>query len=371
MADAQDSRVGAPVDPKPIDQADPPADHSGSSKRSSRSKKISNAAELITYIYARKGKPITLSPKVVAVVCQSPTLDPPEFDELLRLARSDLRLAVPVQLLLVTLGISDTALRASLREFAGAVLRNHPAFSSQQMNAALRNLPEGPDVERSLKLISSVEFLKRQPLPDKMKRSKRELAGLRVNVTYSLALWFAETRGLKPEDLADSLFLSLWQTDGDQARDALKQFRLLTANHDVEAVGAACAVFKRRADNMSAAAGRAERAEADALEKAQTLTKSVSKLREELNNREEQVAALETQMENQKQDYENKLAHARDDRENLRARVLRRLKEDVRLLDEGVHALQRDPPKVRIMEDHAERTLDALRKVIQQLEAEN
>jgi hypothetical protein len=370
MPDAQDSREEPPVDTKPIDQADLPVERSVTKKRSSRSKTITNAAELIAYIYARKGKPVILKPKVVALVCQNPTLEERQFDELLGLARRDLRLAVPVQLLLVTLGISHTALRASLREFAGAVLRDHPAFSSQQMNAALRNLPEGPDVERSLKLISSVDFLKRQPLPDKMKRAKRALAGLRVNATYSLALWFAETRGLKPEDLAGPLFLTLWQPDANQARDALRQFRLLTANHDVEAVGAACAFFKRQADNMSATAARAEKAEADAVEKSQALTVSVSNLRGELNNREEQIAALDTQVQNQKQDYENKLAHARDDRENLRARVLRRLKDDVRLLDEGVHALQRDPPKVRIMEDHAERALDALRKEIHQLEAE-
>jgi hypothetical protein len=370
MPDAQDSGVGAPANTKPTDQAGLPAEHSGTRKRSSRSKKITNVAELIAYIYARKGKPVTLRPKVIKVVCQSPTLDPPAFNELLLLARNDLRLAVPVQLLLATLSISHTALRASLREFAGAVLREHPAFSSQQMNAALRNLPEAPDLERSLRLISSAEFLRRQPLPDKIKRKKRDLTALRVNATYSLALWFAETRGLKPEDMVEALFLSIWEPDGDQARDALRQFRLLTANHDVEAVGAACSIFKQRADNMSAAAARAQRGEAEALEESQKLTASVSKLGAELSNRQAEIAALETQMENQKQDYENKLAHERDDRENLRARVLRRLKDDVKLLDEGVHALQRDPPKVRIMEDHAERTLDALRKEIHHLEAE-
>jgi len=370
MPDAQNAGVGAPVDRESTEPSDFPIEHSRRKKRSSRSQKIENVGELIAFIYGRKGKSVTLKPKVIKVLSQSPTLDLSAFEELLRLARNDLRLAVPVQLLLVTLGISHPALRASLRDFVGAVLREHPAFSSQQMNAALRNLPEGPDVERSLKLISSAEFLKRQPLPDRMKSRKREIAALRVNATYSLALWFAETRGLKPEEVADALFLCLWRADGNQARDELKQFRLLTRSHDVDAVGAACTVFKQRADNMSAAASRAQRGEAEALEKAATLTGSVNELTEELNDREAKITAINTQMEKQKQDYENRLAHARDDHENLRARVLRRLKEDVRLLDEGVHALQRDPPKVRVMEDHAERTLDGLRREIQQLEGE-
>ena len=370
MPDSQNSGVGAPVDRESTEPSDFPGEHSRKKRRSSRSKKIENVGELIAFIYGRKGKSVTLKPKVVKVVSQSPILDPSTFEDLLRLARNDLRLAVPVQLLLVTLGISHSALRASLREFVGAVLREHPAFSSQQMNAALRNLPEGLDVERSLKLISSAEFLKHQPLPDRMKSRKRELAALRVNATYSLALWFAETRGIKPEELVDVLFLCLWRPNGNQPRDELRQFRLLTTSHDVDAVGAACTVFKQRADNMSAAAVRAQRGEAEALENAAALMRSVNKLTEELNDREAKITAIETEMKKQKQNYENTLTHARDDHENLRARVLRRLKEDVRLLDEGVHALQRDPPKVRVMEDHAERTLDGLRKEIQRLEAE-
>src|ERR1051326_4249299 len=99
MPDAQNSGVGAPVDKEPTKPSDFPAEHSRTKKRSSRSKKIENLGELIAFIYSRKGKSVTLKPKVVKVVSQSPTLDSSTFEELLRLARSDLRLAVPVQLL--------------------------------------------------------------------------------------------------------------------------------------------------------------------------------------------------------------------------------------------------------------------------------
>ena len=52
----------------------------------------------------------------------------------------------------------------------------------------------------------------------------------------------------------------------------------------------------------------------------------------------------------------------RNDYEDLRGRVLRRLREDTALLEEGLHALRREPPKVHVMEDHAERAIDALKR---------
>ena len=59
--------------------------------------------------------------------------------------------------------------------------------------------------------------------------------------------------------------------------------------------------------------------------------------------------------------------HLSDDLEHLRSRLLRRLKAEVGLLDEGLHALRRDPPKIRVMEDHAERALEGLKKEIKEL----
>ena len=60
--------------------------------------------------------------------------------------------------------------------------------------------------------------------------------------------------------------------------------------------------------------------------------------------------------------------HHRYDIEQMRTRVLRRLKSDVALLEDGLHALRRPEPKVHVMIDAAERVVDALRKEIRNLE---
>ena len=60
--------------------------------------------------------------------------------------------------------------------------------------------------------------------------------------------------------------------------------------------------------------------------------------------------------------------HLQDDYERLRGRVLQRLRSEVTLLDEGLTALRREPPKVGVMVDHADRVLDGLKKQIGELE---
>jgi hypothetical protein len=77
---------------------------------------------------------------------------------------------------------------------------------------------------------------------------------------------------------------------------------------------------------------------------------------------------LDQALQAERRDHEHTRAHLQDDFEQLRTRLLRRIKSEVNLLTEGLHALRRDPPKVHVMEDHAERALDALRKAVKELE---
>lgn len=58
------------------------------------------------------------------------------------------------------------------------------------------------------------------------------------------------------------------------------------------------------------------------------------------------------------------LAHAKDDHELIRTRVLRKLLLSVDLLNEGLLAIKRDQPKIHVMIDHSERVMDDLRKEI-------
>jgi hypothetical protein len=347
------------------------AEKPGAKKRSKKPRAAESLADFIAMAYARKGQRVALKPKTQKLISKNPRLDGPEIDRLSDLARGDVTLAVARQLLLAILEVSNPLLKNSLREFVGGVLRAHPSFSPDEMQAALNNLPGGPNAGEALSAVVEADYSKNQALPEKLRRKKPELATLRSNAAYCLALWLAETRGTPAEELAGHLFDSLWRPDPKATRDDAARLRLLTEIRDPQAVGVACETFKLRADQMLRVADVARRAEAAALEQVSTLNASVERLKEEIRSIEEQVAAGERAMEEQRRRYEDALTHLRDDFEKLRSRVLRRIREDVGLLDQGLHALRRDPPKVHVMEDHAERAVARLRGEIKELEAED
>lgn len=93
----------------------------------------------------------------------------------------------------------------------------------------------------------------------------------------------------------------------------------------------------------------------------ESLRKAASDLANRLHLRDAEVAALRSRIED-----EDRLA--RDREETLRARVSRRLKSDVAMLQEGLDALRREPPRVKVMEDHADRVYESLRRELEQLE---
>lgn len=63
--------------------------------------------------------------------------------------------------------------------------------------------------------------------------------------------------------------------------------------------------------------------------------------------------------------------HVRDDAERLRTRVLRRLLDDITLLQDGLAASKESPPKMYVTVDHLERVIDSLRVEVGLLMAGN
>ena len=79
------------------------------------------------------------------------------------------------------------------------------------------------------------------------------------------------------------------------------------------------------------------------------------------------MESLEDQVAAERREHENEKAHLRDDYEKLRGQVLHRLRQEVTLLEEGLYALKKEPPKIHVMVDHAERAIQGLRREIERI----
>lgn len=74
------------------------------------------------------------------------------------------------------------------------------------------------------------------------------------------------------------------------------------------------------------------------------------------------------ELEQRVKSLEIALIHAKNDLEQLRATTIRKIEAEVDLLQDGLSAIRRDPPKVHVMDDHAERAIDGLRNIVNMLD---
>lgn len=341
----------------------------GDTKKAVRAK-IESLEQFIAHAYSRRGQRVTLLPPVEKLLCQQPRLDNEAKARLLDLARDDGLLAVPRQLLLACRDVTGFhMLKNAVREFVGEVLARHPVFAHPDLSAALHNLQDAPDPDQTLALVATLDLGSILPPTDDKPISPKAIQQLRANATYCLAVWFVETRGLGLDRLNQCLFAALWTPAADAVKTETDRFRLLTEIRDMAGVGLAAANFKQQVDARTAALLVAKRAQETLQEQNAILREREKSLQDEVRERDTRIAELEQALAREKQDYEHSRIHLKDDYKQLRTRVLRRLKAEVSLLTDGLHALRRVPPKPHVMDDHAERALDGLKKEIHELES--
>lgn len=333
-------------------------------------KDIESLEQFIEQAYSRPGQRISLKPKVEELLGKESKLTDDARARLLELAGRDWVLAVPNQLILVSRNIKRyPLLRNEIRAFVGAVLEAHPVYVTLGLAGVLSNLPDAPDLQQAMSLIAEgdlAEILKTS-LADKPK--PKQMEELRVNAINCLALWGFEMRGLPLEKVIQSLNAASWSVRAQSVKTDTDKLRHLLEIKEIIGVGLVCSAFKQMADVQAQAATVAEKVKNTALAQVEILQAKLAEFQTEIDSRDQAIGRLEQELESEKQAHSKTRTHLRDDYEQLRSRVLRRLKAEVSLLDEGLHALRREDPKLHVVEDHAERVMDGLKKEIKELES--
>lgn len=299
----------------------------------------------------------------IAALCSASKLESAEREGLLGLSASDRTLERTFELMLLSMERFDAAaLVGQVREFVREVLRRHPAFHAEALAAVLADRPDGPGEEGAVRTLTSQSYAT-LPWPEGLGvLNKKEAEHCRVNALCCLLLWFRETRGITLERIQRYLETSVWAPAARRHKTDPQKLRVLMSSRGPAGIGVACSVLEKQAsvDRQQAAAAHkaAERTEMRAKE----LENRLTEVEAQLQAAKVQVERLSEENGSLRSSHETERAHMRNDYEDLRGRVLRRLREDTALLEEGLHALRRDPPKVHVMEDHAERAIDALKR---------
>lgn len=355
----------------------------GASPKVKPKQEISTLEQFLVHAYGLKGRRISIKKKVLQDI--SPNLQIPDegLVALQKLANADMQFCVPRQILLAAREIEGyPAIKEALRKFVMDVMLSHPTFKNPKVASAIRNLPEAPLPNAALKLVME-EVLEKEESEEKAgdkkdgeKTAKKAVdpEEIKVNAANCLAVWFAVTRDLSLEDVTEALNEAVWAPAGRAAELDIAKLRELTGIEKAEGVGLACEMYKRRAITYVADAVRAS-SEVNGLRSSLTVAQQLfdqtnselhdTKLAFEKLQKEsaEEIAALH-------QTSETQAVHLRDDLEQLRSRVLRRLVADVDMLGVGLSALQSPEPRMHVIQDRVERVIDALRTEINKIKEE-
>ncbi|MDE3021711.1 MAG: hypothetical protein KGI54_07600 [Pseudomonadota bacterium] len=346
----------------------------GKQSKSKQIVKITSLEQFIAHAYSLKGRKLSLKPKVERQIAQDPRLSEEAYQRLIEASKKDITFAVPRQLLLAAQQVTSyPGLQGAIRDFVRNTLLRHPIFLHKGIETAIRNLSEAPAPSDVLMQIATTKL---NDLPPEFNSSLKaaEFEQLRTNAVYCMAIWVSENKGLTVAALTDMLFTSLWAPKAQKLTSDASKRDIISGITELAGVGLACDEYRGLAYERLRVSESANREVETLRARVHMLEADLKALRlripelEESREREQQAHYAEINSLRAKNELE--AMNLRNDMEIQRTRLLRRMKSDVHLLEEGLQALSRTEPKVHVMVDHAERVTDALRQEIKQLQGD-
>jgi hypothetical protein len=330
--------------------------------------RIESFEELLQRTYKGEFKRVTLTKSELGQVRKALSLNQRGQEELLEIAESDRFLDKTRHLLLLALNIKGSELPAAIREFTLKVLQRHPLFQRRALKLALNNLPEAPLEDRCATLLLSADC---ELLVDKNSGkapTKKQCEQCRLNAVECFLLVIRQTRNLSLKRIHSILQSAVWSDNrGRQKTDTEMLYTLLSAR-DPNVASVTYGLMEDELSEFRRLAERATRAQNRAESSALQLAEDLSESEAELADVTQRLEKLLNDHGEIRKEYETAKAHWKDDFEKLRGQMLYRLKQELALLDEGLHALRRENPKVHVMIDHAERAIDGLKSEMEKLQ---
>lgn len=281
--------------------------------------------------------------------------------ELLTKAKDDLTLERTKQLLL--LGLPLRKYSEQILRFVREILRVHPAFANVLDQLEEESALDTYANELALGELNRQNFgLLKWPAESSPFR-KSQSGKCKTNALWCFLLFVWLKGDTTPTVLFRRLSRYIWAPQKGKDKHNSKDAILILQSKD-PAVPILIHEWIERDSLLDStsielrnAKQRAERAETGLAE----AKKQIESLEKEKVDFQNQIESLEKRFSDHK-------AISVDGYESLRGRVLGKLRTELTLLDEGLRALKKEPPKVHVMIDHAERAIDGLKREISKLE---
>jgi hypothetical protein len=327
-----------------------------------------NIADWVEYAYSRKGQPVPLKKSGAIELASAGVPDQEFWERLPTIAAQDVLLAVPRQILLAMTPYRHiTTLWSLAQRICLLALGAHP--TAELLGQAIRDPAD--DRMTITSLIDAAAALESRQLRDPKKKTplrKGQVELLRTNAVHTVVLWLVLVRNESQTEVINALFHCIWDKRGRSVRSSQERWRLIGEAKSPEAIGIVCQQYLTHAKEQQDEANRASNAQSKAEQSLQLTAAALEDAQETVRQKEQRIRELLDECSLAKQEHDAAVMHMRDEFERLRTRAVRRLHRELELLQEGMLALQRDPPRVHIMQDHGERAIEGLRQELRALE---
>jgi len=284
-------------------------------------------------------------------------------------ALNDRTLSRSYQLLLIGTRWGNAAVASRIFELAIQVLKQHPVFKTEYLTAALN----GQDLlapEDAINRFTRQDFTSFELNDNGGQLSKAEIHRCKANGISSLLLFYWKTRSKSARWVLDQIQLIQANRSSRKGTTEVEKVHSLILTRDLDLVSSVYGLLQPEIADLRTDLEDARLRLQRSNELNNKLSVTLAEAESQLEESRSKARTLESELVQMRERYDTDTAHLRDDIEAIRGRVRARLNDEVTLLDEGLHALRRDPPKVHVMVDHAERAIDGLKREIKSLDRE-
>ena len=372
-AEGDESEMGIPSSDEAQEMPKSSGTSSGGKKsprKTSVSLDINGLGDFIVYAYSRKGQNLkSLASREIKAISKNARLKEGQFEDLLALSKGDSVMAVPRHIVFAMKEIKGAPLvRQEVRRFVSEVLKRHPVYQHNNLAPVIANLDGAIEPVEAIRVIAKLSQDALGSLSGLEEPKPKDAEALRSNAINCLALWLWESRVQPVNRVIRWLYDGYWSVVAPTDVDPTVSLETVTNITEVPNVGTACAQFKAEADESARRAVALQGRIDSHLAEIEGLRNAVADLEMKVLEREHTIGEIALALEAERSAHANSRVHLGDDREHLRSNLIHLLKREFSLLSEGLQALRKDPPKVRVMDDHAERVLEGLQVAMRNLE---
>lgn len=369
-----------------------------------KSKDVHTLGDLIRYAYGRAGQRV--SKAVSREVGDHLDLDGDMRDELRLRARTDTLLRVPWQLMAAVLREQPgQELLVRVTEVVAIAIREHPVLAGGREDPSPNTHPNassqpdpvsarkkilaglnsavsggvGPEYVEGREAVAAAASLPDALIKDCVGHSSQltpsDITEFKTNLVNTLAVLFASGQSWPTSVLLDVLYRNLWRPLAETESDPPSL--TLTAKPEP-------AVATHVAEAWMDRTEQAHRREVEARQDADRMSRHATRLQQQIDQAQMERLDLEAEVQRLLATREELLAtlaererrlgdtkaHASHDYEMLRTNSIQRAQRELALLEEGLHALTRDDPKLHVTRDRVERAIEGLEKELDRLKGE-